>query len=150
MSSPANPKEAQKGPSKQAYSRFLRNLDMKAILLHALRFDVNREALPAVDAGGAMSVSVGQEVAFLEQGHGLCATVTYTLTAKAPGGRRPFAKAKVTFDVVFSLDKGTFEADYHEPLRRNVVFITWPYLRETIDSLSSRAAIPIPSAPLLA
>ncbi len=40
-------------------------------------------------------------------------------------------------------------SEHEAQLESNLVFVTWPYLRELVDSLGMRSAVPIPVAPLL-
>ncbi len=123
-------------------------MTLVGVFLGGVTLDVCREAFPEnAEARASHKVRGKTEVDGMS-GY-LRAVCSFSLSSRAQGQRKPYQKTQACFDVVFDAESGELSQEMAAMLGRDAVQVCWPYLRELVDTLSFRAAVPIPTLPFL-
>lgn len=128
------------------YRGFVESIGIAGIFLNGLVLDVRRDMVPGREA--RVTVKSDERVSILHDEGQVVARVDYGLSAREEHVRKAYCSVKVTFDVILTEATGGVPEEHEDAFSTNMVLVTWPYLREIVDSMSTRAGVLIPTAPL--
>lgn len=128
------------------YHDFLEGLEIRGIFLGGLEYEIRRPLVPSI--GSDINMHSRETVEIGQAEDVLVAQMHYSVNVREEGVRKSFALVKVSFDVLLSHEAERVAEEHAERFADSLRHITWPYLREMLDSLSTRSGVPIPTAPL--
>lgn len=127
--------------SPEEYGRIVHGLVLSRIALVSCSFNSDQaSALSALAEGKAIPVDIREESAFRMEGKGVVVKHRYRLSTRM--GRKSVLTVDAQYELSFSAEEGmspeffTVFADLALPL------FTWPYFRELVGSITSRADLP--------
>jgi len=131
------------------YEEFVDSLQLRGIFLDGLTANLERLALSQGGEDAELHVSAKQETDVKVIGDRvLVAQVRFSVTARIQGVRKAFGRVKVSFDIVLG-NCDALPDEYADRFKANMAHIAWPYMREIVESIAMRSALPIPIAPLM-
>jgi len=134
---------------RRTYEEWIGELELQGIFLDGISADLDRMVLQEMGRDSELRIVTKHSSKVQVLGSdGLVVKVQFRVSAKADGVRRAMAKIAVDFDV---LVMGAIEVpeEFEQRFKDNMVHISWPYLRELVESIAMRSALPIPVAPLM-
>jgi len=126
----------------------LAELQLRGVFLGGASIDVNRDVSPGKD-DKEINVRVEHQVRLDEADDVLRAVATFKVEGYKSKAKKPFVRVKGTFDVLFQRPGSTLGDDAASEVAKAATMVVWPYVRELVASLATRAGVAVPLPPLM-
>lgn len=126
----------------EQYRKALAGIQLREVYLQSCSSDVNREKF-----GQNIDVKISDDANYNEQDDNIKISHSYKL--RASRGKNHLVKIDCTFCVIVN-SKEKFTDDFFDVYKNTSLnILTWPYLRELVQNLTSRMNIPPLTLPLI-